>query len=126
MAWNTIQLLCFFTFLLFGVNCNGNNSDTYITSSRSECFSSKNLFSCVKYKAARFVWSVATGQVQLIKNPLYSEYIVPISDNGADVDFSEYRFESGTKKMKMKCVLYITRDKSNKNRYVIIYGSCVK
>lgn len=104
MACKTIYLVCFFTVLFCAVSCDeNNNSDTYITSSKSECFSSKNLFSCFKYKTARFIWSVATGQVQLLKKPIYSEYIhlVPISNNGADADFSEYRYESGTDNMIM-------------------------
>lgn len=84
-------------FLIGDISCNDNNLDNYITSSKSECFASKNLFSCVKYKTARFVWSVAVGQVQLIKNPLNSENfnIIRIPNNGEDAESSEYRFQPG-------------------------------
>lgn len=77
--------------------CSEPNSDKYITSSKAECFSSKNLFSCIKYKTARFVWSVASGQIQLIKNPLNSDHfnLIRIPNDGEDKEFSEYRYEQG-------------------------------
>lgn len=97
MAWKKSYFVCCLAFLTSGISCNENNSDKYITTSKSECFSSKKLFSCIKYKTARFIWSVAVGEVQLLKNPIYSEHlnIIRIPNNGEVADFSEYRFESG-------------------------------
>lgn len=98
MEWKRSCLVYCFIVLISGVTCNENSSDTYITSSKSECFSSRNLFSCVKYKTARFIWSIATGQVQLLTNPIYSEHLhlISIPNNGDATEFSEYRFQSGT------------------------------
>lgn len=99
MAW---KRNCFVSCLIFlisncGVSSSEKKIDNYITSSKSECFSSKNIFSCVKYKAARFIWTVATGKVQLIKNPIYNEHLslVAMPNDEDDGEFSEYRLESG-------------------------------
>ncbi|XP_037029215.1 uncharacterized protein LOC119069262 [Bradysia coprophila] len=82
-------------FLISDSRCSDPNSDKYITASKAECFSSKNLFSCIKYKTARFIWSVAAGKIQLIKNPLNSEHfnLVRITNDGEEKEFSEYRYE---------------------------------
>lgn len=97
LAFKKASFVCCLVFLINDISCNENNSDKYITSSKSECFASKNLFSCIKYKTARFIWSVAVGQVQLIKNPAYNEHfnLIRIPNNGEDTEFSEYRFEPG-------------------------------
>lgn len=90
-------IVCWLVLLIGNISGNENNSDKYIASSKSECFASKNLFSCIKYKTARFIWSVAVGQVQLTKNPAISEHInlIRIPNNEEDTEFSEYRFDAG-------------------------------
>lgn len=119
MVFEKRYLVCFIFVLINGVCGNENNLDNYITSSRSECFSSKNLISCVKYKTARFIWSVATGQVQLIKNPIFNEHfhLIPITNNDADgTDFSEYRFQSG---MQCNAKLFIIYELASVKRVLI-------
>lgn len=102
--WPKIFFACCLIFLISDISGSENNSDKYITSSKSECFTSRNLFSCIKYKTARFIWSVAVGQAQLIKNSIDGEHInlIKIPNNGKDTEFMEYRSETGKKKTNVK------------------------
>lgn len=36
-------------------------SDEYVTRNQKQCFETRNLVSCIKYKAARIVWKLATN-----------------------------------------------------------------
>lgn len=47
--------------------CSEYKSDEYLSSVQSECFSSKKIYSCTKYRVARYVWSFATGRTNLFE-----------------------------------------------------------
>lgn len=74
--------------------------DKYVTSSKAECLSAKSWFSCIKYKTARLIWSVAIGRNQLNKNLFNSEHFnlvkIDIGDDEEDNEYPEYRYEQGT------------------------------
>lgn len=38
-------------------------ADDYVATAQSECFSSKRIMSCFRYKAARYLWSAANGRL---------------------------------------------------------------
>lgn len=97
MEWYKSYFVLCLVVLIGCVRCSESNSDKYITSAKSECFSSKNLFSCIKYKTARFIWSTAAGRIQLMQNPFNSEHfsLIRISNDVDDKEYSEYRFEAG-------------------------------
>lgn len=37
--------------------------DDYVVAAQSECFTSKRILSCFRYKAARYLWSAASGRM---------------------------------------------------------------
>lgn len=42
-------------------------ADDYVATAQSECFSSKRIMSCFRYKAARYVWSAANGRLNFFE-----------------------------------------------------------
>lgn len=46
------------------------NADNYVTSTQSECFTSKRIFSCFRYRVARYIWSIATGHANLFQQDI--------------------------------------------------------
>lgn len=41
--------------------------DDYVATAQSECFSSKRIMSCFRYKAARYLWSAANGRLNFFE-----------------------------------------------------------
>ncbi|XP_032597551.1 uncharacterized protein LOC116806008 [Drosophila grimshawi] len=44
------------------------NSDVYIARNQRECFETRNLVSCIKYKASRLLWKLATNGMGFFPN----------------------------------------------------------
>lgn len=42
--------------------------DDYVNIEKIQCLNEKVIFSCLKYRLARFIWSVANGQTNLFSN----------------------------------------------------------
>ncbi|XP_037037943.1 uncharacterized protein LOC119075581 [Bradysia coprophila] len=93
MEWKKKFFVFCLIFVISDIRCSEQNTDKYITSSKAECFSSKRLFSCIKYKAARFIWSVAVGRIQfnLLNDERFN--LVKIANDSDDNEFWEYRHD---------------------------------
>lgn len=78
--------------------CNGDRkTDEYLSSVQSDCYSSKKLFSCFKYRIARYVWSFATGRINIFDHDTASKEfsngvkIVQLTEPDTTELFSEAR-----------------------------------
>lgn len=60
----SVVLLCLLRF----VACGDRTTDDYVVSAQSECFASKRIVSCFRYKAARYLWSMANGKMNLFEH----------------------------------------------------------
>lgn len=65
-CWLTICVLLHFLLCVTFVY-GDKSADNYVTSSQSECFTSKRIFSCFRYRVARYIWSVASGHANLFQ-----------------------------------------------------------
>lgn len=104
---NTMHLLAFSLIIvvrcLNSVHCEKLTTDDYVVSAQSECFSSKRIFSCFRYKAARYVWSMATGRMNLFDNDINQRAqfldgnfsVVQLSEPSTEVIFPDARDISG-------------------------------
>lgn len=52
------------------LNNNNNNkaTDEYVAAAQNECFASKRIISCFRYKAARYLWAIANGRMNLFQH----------------------------------------------------------
>lgn len=95
-GWNKKYCALVLLLAIGSIKCSEHKSDKYVTSSKAECLSSKSLFSCVKYKSARFIWSLAIGRVQLDKLFNSERFnLVKIASDEEDNEFPEYRYDQG-------------------------------
>lgn len=81
-------------------NSNSNKlNDDYVLTTQSECYSSKRIVSCFKYRISRYLWSFATGRMNIfsqendLSNGIKFIRLNEPSDNGAM--FPESRQFSG-------------------------------
>lgn len=58
-------------------------SDEYVLTVQAECYSSKRLFSCFKYRFARYIWSFASGRMNLFETEATST--VDVDGSGGTV-----------------------------------------
>lgn len=64
-----LVMVVFLTFFLTNVHCSTDKaSDDYVVSAQAECFTSKRIISCFRYKAARYLWSIANGRMNLFEH----------------------------------------------------------
>lgn len=66
-----LVITVFLTFYLSYVHCSTDKqkaSDDYVVSAQAECFTSKRIISCFRYKAARYLWSIANGRMNLFEH----------------------------------------------------------
>lgn len=82
------------------INSNSNKlNDDYVLTTQSECYSSKRIVSCFKYRISRYLWSFATGRMNIfsqendLSNGIKFIRLNEPSDNGAM--FPESRQFSG-------------------------------
>lgn len=65
-------------------------TDTYLMTNQRDCFKSRTLFACVKYRAAKFVWSLATNQYNYFDSSNSNSYIdVSQGDNNQNDDIDD-------------------------------------
>lgn len=67
-GWLTIYVLLHLLCVSFVYS--DKSADNYVTSSQSECFTSKRIFSCFKYRVTRYIWSIATGHANLFQQDI--------------------------------------------------------
>lgn len=103
-GWFTTCILLHLLCVTF-VCADNKSADDYVTSTQSECFISKRIFSCFRYRAARYIWSVATGQAKYFQHdtgspsPTNSSFnFVQLTEPSQVEIFPEARQISGTVK----------------------------
>lgn len=81
-------------------------ADDYVATAQSECFASKRIMSCFRYKAARYLWSAANGRMNFF-DPDNSRTLgkgasaggsfnlVQLSEPSTEVIFPEARQQAG-------------------------------
>lgn len=111
MKFRQFSILCIFviyqlinvTFVqCYDSDQNRNIVDEYVLRAKSECFGSKRIFSCLKYRAARYIWSLANGENQYFQKDTNSQMdtkhffnIVQLSEPSTEMIFPEARQNSG-------------------------------
>lgn len=62
--------------------------DDYVVAAQSECFTSKRIASCFRYKAARYLWSAASGRLNFFERDSSRRMV----DDSADPVRSSFQF----------------------------------
>lgn len=100
IVYSSLTTIFILIFCVRTINCD-RKSDEYVLTVQSECYTSKKIFSCFKYRIARYVWSFASGKMNLFDYDNTSKEFdnkvrfVQLSEPDNEEMFSESRQMSG-------------------------------